>query len=479
MSLIARVKERLDILEVVGSRVQLKRRGKSWVGLCPFHDEKTPSFSVTPQDGRYYCYGCHAKGDAIQFLADIDGKTVSEVLRELSGDMGISVHNSPENDRQRELVEVNRRAVAWFKKNLARRPDILQYLRNRGLTDETIASFDLGYAPDGNALREAGRDKRNELIEVGLIGNGKWGVYDTFRDRLVIPIRDEAGRTVGFSGRSMSGQNPKYLNTRETVLFKKRDILFNMNVARRGKQVAVVEGYFDAIALHQAGVPAVALMSANASDRQVRSLSRFDGVSVVLDNDAAGQAGAESLIGQLSGGDFLLQTICPETDVADFFAGGGTASEFSALAMSVPEFRLSRISKGRPFEAISYEIVREIEAVADPMLQTRCISRVAETLSDGDESLRRRYARAIDRMVGKPKLKNGAAIAVEEAPVSDPTREELATNLRETMVSYREAMTRFAASSRRDSDYQLAKNELESIKKEVDSIKARLFNTYI
>jgi len=470
------VKRGIDIIDVISSRgIFLKRKGKSYFGLCPFHEEKTPSLCITPDRQLFHCFGCGAAGDAIGFIARLENRDRCDVIRSLGDEMGIATYRggSPENDRLRELYAVNERAMEWFKKNLARRPDVAEYLRKRGLTDETIAAYDLGYAPTANGLRSAAKENVPKLLEVGLLGNGKWGVYDFFRDRVTIPIRDEAGRVAGFSGRSLSGQEPKYLNTRETELFKKRDLLFGLNLARRSRQVAVVEGYFDAIALHQAGVPSVALMSANASPRQVRSLSRFEAVSVVLDGDAAGQAGADSLVGELSGGDFLLQVIPPETDAADFFAGGGTAKEFAALAMSVPEFRLSRISKDKPFEAVSAEIVRELEAIADPLLRAKCVARCAETLSGDDEFLYRRYASALDSLVGKPK-KRAIATAEPEPEICDPNREELVRQFEAARTRYAEALRRFLSIPLGAPEYAGAKAEVENLKKEVSSLKKQI-----
>lgn len=309
------VRDRTDLVEVVQRHVSLQRKGGSWVGLCPFHQERTPSFHVVPNKGFYHCFGCGASGDAFRFLMELEGLGFAEAVRELAGPAGVDLRTEDLSDAER--ARLRRRAtlydaldetVRWYASNLRTTADGASahaYLRDRGLTDETIQAFGLGWAPDRwQGLLDHLRDRGigPELaVEAGLarVREGSDGAYDAFRGRVIVPIRDERGRTIALGGRILAGDGPKYINSPETSLYRKSGVLYGLDVARRAIEqrgrAILVEGYFDVISMHQAGFPetiatcGTALTGEHAE--RLRRLTRR--VIVVTDADEAGMRAAE------------------------------------------------------------------------------------------------------------------------------------------------------------------------------------------
>lgn len=305
------VRNSADIVEVVSGYVALKKRGRNYWGCCPFHGEKTPSFSVNAEKNMFYCFGCHEGGDVFRFIMKSENCSFMEAVKMLAVRYGIPIPEKEKTaaeirrDRQRkELGEANELAVRFYQSCLLRTQygkPALAYLAGRGITQQIIEQFSIGYAIDNFSALTTSLGKRgcstDVLIKAGLALPGKnGGAYDKFRGRVMIPIKDARGRVVGFGGRVLgSDMQPKYMNTGETELFNKRYLLFGLDIAVKNikmlHQAIVVEGYMDAISLHAAGITnAVASMGTAFSAEQARILKRItDNVVFCYDSDEAGR----------------------------------------------------------------------------------------------------------------------------------------------------------------------------------------------
>jgi len=300
---------RTDLVAFIGQYVPLKKRGNDFVGLCPFHGEKTPSFHVHPDRGFYKCFGCGKGGDAISFLMERENLPFPEAARMLANRAGVELEpERPDQARARSekerIYEINTVAAAYFQRMLAS-PDASrgrQYARARGLDDATIERFAIGYAPDrwdGLVAELTSRGLDLALAErAGLVRKGERGYYDFYRDRLMVPTRNTTGEIVAFGGRSTGEGEPKYLNTSTTPVYTKGQVLFALEIARRAAKesstLIVVEGYLDCIALHQAGIAnAVASLGTAFTAEQADELRKYaDQIILCYDGDAAGNAAA-------------------------------------------------------------------------------------------------------------------------------------------------------------------------------------------
>jgi len=315
--IISEIRSRADIVAVIGQHVQLRRAGRSWKGLCPFHGEKTPSFNVIPHKNMFHCFGCHKGGDVFNFVMEIEGKTFIEAVEQLGARFGIEVpkiEESPEARRARgervAMLDINKLAATFFREVLAdpkRGEPGRAYLAKRGVGDAVAASFQLGYAPpDWHALADYLKDKRADLelaVKLGLVAKQPraGGYYDKYRDRLVCPVVVPGGDIVGFSARVIasapadgSDPPPKYINSPESLVYKKSRLLFGLAQAREGMQkvsrAVLVEGNFDVITLHQAEfTEVVAPLGTALTLDQVQLLKRLTQSIVLLyDGDNAG-----------------------------------------------------------------------------------------------------------------------------------------------------------------------------------------------
>lgn len=308
--IISDVKENNDIVAVISEYVNLKQRGRSFTGLCPFHSEKTPSFTVSREKQLFYCFGCGAGGDVLTFIMRIENLTFGPALRLLAERANIQlpeVQLSPTGKKQKEererLYRLNAFAAAFYQKILWQTKTgtkAVAYLEARGITRAAAEKFGLGYAPpQWTALVGLFRKKGvalDEAEKAGLVCGGAEGFYDRFRDRLLFPITDPRGRIIGFGGRLLGDGQPKYLNSPETLIYQKNRSLYGLAEAREGirrrGQVIVVEGYMDVIEAHQQGIDEVVASSGTAlTPEQVRLLKRYsDKVFIAYDADAAGEA---------------------------------------------------------------------------------------------------------------------------------------------------------------------------------------------
>ena len=300
------IKDRLSLVDAVSKRVDLRKTGRTLTGLCPFHSEKTPSFVVFPENNSYHCFGCGAHGDIFTYVMRSENLEFVEALRDLARQAGIQLpsrsKNRAEVERHTRLVEINDIAVQFFQARLwgSGGKPALDYLRNRGLADRTIENAQLGWAPDGwdalgKHLRQRGIAEQ-DLVEVGLASRREsGGTYDRFRGRIIFPIRNQAGQVLGFGGRNLGDEHPKYLNSPETPIFSKGACLYLIDSAvqaiRERGEVVIVEGYMDALVAHQHDdVNVVATLGTALTEQQLRIVKRFTGnLILALDADTAGE----------------------------------------------------------------------------------------------------------------------------------------------------------------------------------------------
>lgn len=364
--LIEQIKDANDIVSVVSEHVTLKKKGKNYWGCCPFHNEKTPSFSVAPDKGFYYCFGCHASGNAIKFLMELEGITFVEALERLANRANIPLPEaklSPQvrarEERRKKLYEACDLAANFFHNCLLKTSygkAGLEYLKKRGLTDETIEKFRLGFAPDGwdrlyKAFRERGIEE-SILLELNLIRkNDKGQAYDFFRNRVMFPIMDGKGRVVGFGGRVMDDSTPKYLNSPECQIFEKGKILFAFDKAyksiREEKQAILVEGYMDVISAHNKGVTNVvaSLGTAYTKDHGHILMRQADEIILAYDMDGAGRQAVTRAIELLQNTDFKVRVLAmPDGKDPDDYVrnhGGKAFKELVEKAVKPLDYLLS------------------------------------------------------------------------------------------------------------------------------------------
>ncbi|WAL59523.1 DNA primase [Thermocoleostomius sinensis] len=422
------VKQRVDIVDLISEHIVLRKQGKDFVGLCPFHDDKSPSFSVSPSKQFYYCFSCGAGGNGIKFLMELNKRSFADVVLDLAKRYQVPVKTLEPQQRQElqrqislreQLYEVLALTARFYEHALhqSQGEQALLYLRNdRHLTDATIQQFQLGYAPSGwqtlyGYLVEQKRYPVELVEQAGLIipRQGERGYYDRFRHRLMIPIHDLQGRVIGFGGRALGDEQPKYLNSPETELFDKGKTLFALDKARttiaKQDQAIVVEGYFDVIALHTAGITnAVASLGTALSLAQVRQLLRYtESKQVVLnfDADAAGTKAAERAIGEVADlaykGEVQLRVLnIPDGKDPDEFLKIHTPDEYQALIEQAPlwlDWQIQQtlfkadLSQADQFQQATQEIVQLLGQLPNATLRTHYIHTCAELLSQGNARL--------------------------------------------------------------------------------------------
>lgn len=363
------LKQRNDIESVVSSYITLKRGGRNPKGLCPFHNEKTPSFTLYPENGSFYCFGCGAGGDVIRFIRMIENLDYIDAVRFLADRSGMQMPAEGYDDSAARLKQtvlaINREAARYFH-SMLKTPGgkkTYDYFVNRALAPATIVHFGLGYAPDGwNGLRDHLKSKGfsyEQMAVAGVVSKGKNNsYYDRFRDRAMFPILDVRGNVIGFGGRRMNeADSAKYINTSDTPVFKKSHNVYALNFAKHhgADQIILCEGYMDVIALHQAGFQnAVAPLGTAFTEEQALLLSRYTKeVVLTLDADAAGQKATERAIGVLekSGVNTRIIRIPGSKDPDEFMKSHGKdgPAKFRALlegAVNDTEYKLFRASEG-------------------------------------------------------------------------------------------------------------------------------------
>ncbi len=378
-----------DIVALVGQYVQLRRSGGSYVGLCPFHKEKTPSFHVTPDRQLYYCFGCGAGGNIVEFVKNMEHLDFVETVRFLADRAGIRIDTASfsEADKKRyeqkqRYLQLNKDAARFFREKLfsPAAKTAQEYVKKRGLSGDTVKTYGLGYAPDDwdamtKHLLQIGYS-RDELAQVGVSTFTKTGkLIDRFRDRLMFPIIDVRGNVIGFGGRILGEGNVKYLNSPETPVFNKGQNLFSLQLAKRSHELILVEGYMDVISLYQSGIQnAVASLGTALTAEQARLAAKYaEKVTICYDTDGAGVKAAMRAIEVFSGVDVKLRVLSlPEGKDPDEFIKTNGAVKFTELlqkADTPAAFQIAQLRK-------KYSITDEAQKIEYVEACTKVISAV-------------------------------------------------------------------------------------------------------
>lgn len=341
---IQELRDKNDISDVISGYVSIKRKGRDMVGLCPFHSEKTASFVVHPNQGYFYCFGCGAGGDVITFIRLIENLGYVESIMYLAKRVGMAVPNMERDDdtyKKKILIcEINRETAKFYHNCLCKNfyRSAMKYLLDRGLNLSTIKRFGIGYAPPKgylllNHLKNKGY-KVEDLLLANIISQGRNGEYDRFRDRIMFPIIDLRGNVIAFGGRVIGSGEPKYLNSSDTIVFRKSNNLFALNFAKNSKdnKIILAEGYMDVVSLHQAGFTnAVATLGTSLTEGQVKLLSRYsEEVVVAYDSDKAGEKASDRAIKMLrdSGVIARVLTVPKGKDPDEFIKSYGEEGKF-------------------------------------------------------------------------------------------------------------------------------------------------------
>jgi DNA primase len=495
--IVADIKSRLPVAELIGETVTLKRAGSAYKGLCPFHAEKTPSFVVSPDRESWHCFGCGKGGDIFTFLMEREGIDFREALTRLAEKSGVelSERTAREDRRKRRLREALEAAIAWYREVLLRTPQAERargYLAERGFTDETLERFSVGYAPnvwDALAKRLTARGFSNEdLVEAGLAGpSNRGGVIDKFRGRVIIPIRDAAGRAVGLGGRIVPGvEGPKYLNSPATALFDKSRTLFAIDLAksaiRKEKLAVIVEGYTDVMAAHQAGFTNVvaSLGTALTSGQIELALNYADEIALAYDVDLAGDSAARGgLLAELgpnhsvskvrmvripAGKDpdelirtdpaawqqaigdakdvvsFQIDRLAGEHDLASVPGKRSFTGRALALIKAVPD----RLEQGFYLQGLARLVAVDERTLADALAHAPVVRRPARAASgngngaqSGGNQVEPLEAEALELMLRHPALAADASLVMtieEPPPFREAVAQQLARALRQRAV---------------------------------------------
>lgn len=455
---IQELQERVDIEEVISSHITLRRRGKTLVGLCPFHNEKTPSFTVYPDTNSFYCFGCGAGGDVISFIRRIDNLDYVEAVKTVAQMAGMSMPEDGYDDtlakRRMRLLAANREAARFFNACLMdekNRP-ALDYFLRRALTTATIRHFGLGYAPDSwHALTEHLRSKGftyEEMVLANLVRrsdkNGKANYYDNFRNRVMFPIIDLRGNVIAFGGRVMDDSKPKYINTSDTPVYKKSNGVFALNFAKNANEnkLLLVEGYMDVIALHQAGFTnAIACLGTAFTSEQANLLSRYaEEIIICYDNDGAGREATQRALNVLgkTGLKLRVVTMSGGKDADEIIRTHGKERfvELLGMAANKTEYRLLQernkynlnTDDGKlRFLTAAAQILAECSAIECDIYATRLSNELgvsAESINAQIRSVKTRQRRSDE----SKRLKESEALI--ERSFADKNNPQRAANIR-------------------------------------------------
>ena len=426
---------RSDIVDVVSSYVELKRKGANYFGLCPFHSEKTPSFSVAPDKQMYHCFGCKKGGGVFSFIMEIENLTFPEAVEFLARRAGMSLPQEGEmqndGDRlRRRVLELNRTAARWFYDQLQQPQGaaVQAYLDKRQIRRSVAVRFGMGASLDQwdallRAMSEKGFTKK-ELMAAGLAVAGRGGrIYDKFRNRLMLPVIDVRGDVVGFGSRVIDNSEPKYMNTTDTPTYSKRRVLYGLNLAKKTKRPNIIlcEGNLDVVTLHQAGFDnAVACMGTALTQEQIRLLSRFTKELVLCyDNDGAGQMATDRALELLQNSEFTVKVlrlpqrfvdghyVKQDADDCIKYQGKDAFEQLLSGSANGIEFTMSEIAakydlkddKGRI--AYAGEIAETLCKLNDPVEREVYTTRAAEAASLPAEAMRMEVQRAAKRVQAK------------------------------------------------------------------------------
>ena len=449
---------RNPIEEVVGRHVTLRRSGANMFGLCPFHGEKTASFSVAPDKGIYYCFGCHKGGGAINFVMEMEGLTYPDAVRALAQRSGMEV---PEDDQyqsryrqQERLWALCKEAARYFHAQLYSEAGAqgLAYAQKRGMPKSTLTTFGIGFAPDSwNGLVMAMKAKgytEQELKDAGLVSEKGGRIYDRFRNRLMFPIIDVRGNIIGFGGRVMDDSTPKYLNSPETVIFNKRKNLFALNIARKSKlgYLILVEGYMDAIALHQYGFDcAVASLGTSLTEEHATLISRYvEQVVLIYDGDEAGQRATKRAIPILEKAGIRVKVLqMKDAKDPDEFLKKFGADKFKLLleeSSNRVEYQLNAIARKYDLR-IDDQRIRFLQESAELICTLSSSvqreiysSRVAQAAKITEESMKLEVSKAFKRRLAREKKQQEKIDLAPAQALQPKTRSIRYDNLKSAMA---------------------------------------------
>jgi DNA primase len=419
-----RVKQQADIVRVVGEYVRLKKSGQNFSGLCPFHQEKTPSFNVHPVKQIYHCFGCGVGGDVFKFVMELDKCTFPEAIRTVAEKCGIAIprprERSPEERRENQqrssLVDLHREAAAFFARQLHESAEgkvAYAYLEDRGLNREAMIKFGLGFAPSsGDALLRFLKQKYPEkLLEVsGLLSREQSGrFFDRFRRRIIFPIANESAKVIAFGGRAMGDDMPKYLNSPETPIYSKSNVLYHLDRAREALRQndfgVLVEGYMDAIAVARAGITnVIASCGTSLAEPQIKLLGRFTRRVVVnYDPDTAGQAATERSLTLLLEKEFDVRVLAlPGGSDPDKFLKEQGAEAYKKLLLQAPPYLDYLIARARLMDrttasgrvmALNF-LMPYVQRLPNRLLRSEWATRIASELHVDEPVLREALRRA-------------------------------------------------------------------------------------
>lgn len=398
------IKSRLDIVDLISDYVELKKAGQNYKGLCPFHSEKTPSFVVSPEKQMYHCFGCGEGGNIFSFMIRHDNLTFPEAVKVLARRAGINLREkrevAPGGGIRYKLIELNKEALKIFQENLKRSKDALSYLEKRGVDGDAINLFSIGYSAKSwsylyNQLKERGFTD-TLMIQAGLIAKGEKGVYDIFRGRIMFPIKNIQGEVIAFGGRVMDDSQPKYLNTPDTVIFKKGENLYGLDIAReeikKNGFVIITEGYLDVITAHQKGFSnTVAPLGTALTESHLLRLKRFTRKAILIfDGDAAGKAAARRSIPILLNQGFRTKIlILPQGEDLDSFLRKNDPELFRDTLLKARSplnflFNDSVLDKTET----AREAIRIIAGVKDPLFREELLRELSELSGFREMALR-------------------------------------------------------------------------------------------
>jgi DNA primase len=475
-----RVKQQADIVRVVGEYVRLKKTGKDFNGLCPFHQEKTPSFTVSPLKQIFYCFGCGKGGDVFSFVMDMEKSAFPEAVRTVAEKCGIAIprprERSPEERQEHQqrtaLVEMHREAQAFFTKQISGTPEgkaARAYLEDRGLDSQAIERFGIGYAPSaGDALTRLLKQKYPEKLlgESGLVSRGEQGgrLFDRFRRRITFPIANDSGKIVAFGGRALGEEMPKYMNSPETPIYSKSNVLYHLDRAkeelRRSDFAVLVEGYLDAIAVARAGISnVVASCGTSLAVPQIKLLGRFTKrVIINYDPDNAGQLAAERSVSLLLEQDFevrvlALPAVGDKKADPDLFIREKGVEEYTRLLKEAPPYVDYLIARARKMDLTTGEgkkravnfLLPYIQKIPNTILRSEWATRIAQQLRVDEPVMRAALSKAASQRHSElkiqPELMGHSAKPVERRLIrmlaeAEGFRRELAQRLQATPLHH-------------------------------------------
>lgn len=429
------IKDRLDIVDLISEYVNLKKAGQNWKGLCPFHTEKTPSFTVSPAKQIFHCFGCGSGGDIFTFLTRYESLTFPEALKILATRAGVTIKTfqkgADTTGEKETLLTIHRDALGFFQQYLKKNAKAIEYLKERGITSNAQNLFSLGFAPRSwNALLsflERKGHKADTIKKAGLVTKGTKGYYDTFRGRIIFPIHDHKGDIVAFGGRSIDGSDPKYLNSPETLIFNKRRVLYGLHYAKdsikKTGHALLMEGYLDVITAHIHGFKnALAPLGTALTQEHDKLIRRFtEDVIIVFDSDPAGIKAAKNTANILLESGLNVRILSmPENQDPDSFLQQKGDKEFQKLVeqpLSIVDFFM--LQKGERRSKIR-ETLEAISKAPDKILQGEYIKSLSEKLNANERDVRAEFQRLIKKpQSGYKKPSTGAAPKPKRKPLDE------------------------------------------------------------